>query len=547
MREWLIAYPRAIPTILFLAIAAIAALSAYVIEDNERQNQRVEAEQFAQSIATALDRRGNGFSSYLRAGAALFSTIDEVSLETFRQFVAELRVDQNYRGAEGIGWIQTIAPEGVDAFLARVRREQPGYPDIRPLNDTQREVIAPVTYFSPDTIRNSRALGFDMYSEAARAAAMDEAKRTVQPTASGRIVLSQEGAGAAPGFVIVMPVYRSLPNSPTLERELTGYVFSAFDAGEFLDGAIDVADPTEFGVRLYDGEAASSNLLVSRSLESEGGDKFQMPVTIANRDFQLVIEAKHSGALAPMAMLTLIFGLALASLLALIVRLLAKQALEDQTRLAFFEEQHSIRNSLSRELNHRVKNTLANVLSILSLTRRRSDDLDEFADSLTGRIQALSATHDLLTGTEWARTPIKSVIEAEMQHISAAKDHTVHVDGPDVELAPSDALSFGLAIHELATNAAKFGALSVRGGNVDVRWHLVSDTLAEVQWTEQGGPAVPTKRSRGFGTDLIEKIVAHELKHAVDLEFHREGVRCVFRVPVRQFDDFQMREADQAD
>ncbi|MDZ7882738.1 MAG: HWE histidine kinase domain-containing protein [Mycobacterium sp.] len=113
-------------------------------------------------------------------------------------------------------------------------------------------------------------------------------------------------------------------------------------------------------------------------------------------------------------MVTLVFGLALASLLMLLARLLTQQAFEDQARLAFFEEQHSIRNSLTRELNHRVKNTLANVLSILSLTRRRASGLDDFADSLEGRIRALSATHDLLTVTDWGTTPIRAVIEAEV-------------------------------------------------------------------------------------------------------------------------------------
>lgn len=542
-RAWLIKFPRAVPAALFLAIASITALSVYTIEANAHQQERAEAREYARAIGAALEQRGNSFSSYLRAGAALFSSLDEVSPSTFRQFVAELRLDQNYKGAEGIGWSEVVEAQNVEQFLDRARREQPGFPDIR---DDGRaapgQLIAPVTYFSPDTIRNQRALGFDMYSEPVRAAAMDEARRTVQPTASGRIVLAQEGAGEAPGFVIFMPVFTPLEDAADADRSLAGFVFSSFNAGQFLDFAIERAAPGELGVRLYDGELGIDHQLVSRPLDVSSSDTFELPVTIANRELTLVVESAQRKPLAPLSMVTLVFGLAVASLLMLVARLLTQQAIEDRARLDFFEEQHSIRNSLSRELNHRVKNTLANVLSIMALTRRRSSNLDDFADSLEGRVRALSATHDLLTSTEWGTTPIRGVIEAEMRHFGVADEHKITLDGPDVELAPNDALSFGLAVHELATNAAKYGALSVADGRVMIHWKLVADDLAEVEWCERDGPPVAQLRSRGFGTELIEKIVAHELRHNVQLDFPPEGVRCILRVPVRRRSDFQIRE-----
>jgi two-component sensor histidine kinase len=225
----------------------------------------------------------------------------------------------------------------------------------------------------------------------------------------------------------------------------------------------------------------------------------------------------------------------------LLVRMLTQQAIEDEASLRWFEEQASIRNSLTRELNHRVKNTLANVLSIIALTRRRASSLEEFADGLDGRIRALSATHDLLTQSDWGTTPIRSVIEAELLPYVQHSDHQVDLQGPQIELAPNDALSLGLATHELATNAAKYGALSRPGGQVAVHWKLVSEALVRLEWQESGGPPVVERRGRGFGTDLIERIVAHELKHEVKLEFRPEGVRCVLTIPVRQPSQFAMR------
>ncbi len=536
-RRWLVRYPRAAPVVIFLAIAAITALSVYAIESNARAREQAQVSEYAQSIAAALDRRGNSFSSYIRAGAALFSSFDEVRPQIFRQFVAELRLDREYRGAEGIGWIEVVEREELPAFLQRHRALQQSFGDIRPEPGTSTRTLAPVTYFSPDTERNRRALGFDMYSEPVRAAALEEARRTVRPTASGRVVLAQDGASDAPGFVIFMPVYKAVGD----ERQLAGFVYSPFNAARFLDSAIGLVEPTELGVRLYDGAIGAEHLLVSRNLDSPSRRQIEQPVTIANRELLLVVEAPRSQTLASLSMVTLMFGIAVASLLMLLTRLLTQQALEDQARLAFFEEQYSIRNSLTRELNHRVKNTLANVLSIMSLTRRRTRDLDEFADSLEGRIRALSATHDLLTGSDWGTIPIRAVIEAEIQHFRSGGEHAITLDGPPMELAPNNALSFGLAVHELATNAAKYGALSAAGGSVSVSWRLVEDDLAEVEWCERGGPSVSATRARGFGTDLIEKVVAHELKQPVQLEFEAEGVRCVLRVPIRQAGEFQIR------
>lgn len=544
--RWLVLYPRAIPLAIFLAIAAITALSVFAIESNARAREKAQMREYAQSVASSLDRSGNSFSSYLRASAALFSSLDDVSPQTFETFVAAMRLETDYPGAQGIGWIPVIEASDLPRFLALVRARQPDFPDIHPGPPPATGRVAPVTMFAPATPRNRGTLGFDMYADPARAAAMAEAELALRPTASGRVELAQEQAGNAPAFAIFMPVFRGGEGSlQGGDRQLVGFVYTPFRAREFLDAAVDRAAPADLGVRLYDGEAATDHLLVSHSISDAGSDRVQQPVTIAHRQLLLVVESADPRMLAPLSMVTLLFGLALASLLMLLARLLTQQAYEDQARLAFFEEQHSIRNSLSRELNHRVKNTLANVLSILSLTRRRTTNLDDFADSLEGRIRALSATHDLLTGTGWGTTPIRAVIEAELGHFHDPADDAIILEGPPLELAPNDALSFGLAIHELATNAAKYGALSVSGGQVSVAWRRSGEQLAEVEWKESGGPPVSADRRRGFGTELIEKIVAHELRHPVALEFRPEGVRCLMRVPVRRRSDFRIRAGEE--
>jgi two-component sensor histidine kinase len=537
-RRWLVTYPRAIPAAIFLLGIAITCLSVFAIERGEEQREQVMMNRTAIAMASALERRASVNASYLRAGAALFSTVGRVDMATFGRFVAELRLDADYRGAEGYGWAPVLNAREVAEFESDLGRYRVAEMEVQPtLEEEPRDTLVPIALLQPDTARNRRAIGFDMYSEPIRRAAMDEAERTMRPTASGRVVLVQEGDGFAPGFLIFMPVF----DTSSGERQLKGFIMSPFNAQDFLASAAELVDRKGLGVRLYDGNPDEDNLLGSLEGDELSGEILQQTVRVANRDMTLVIQAAGSGVLSPMSLITLLFGLAVASLLMIVTRLLTQQALEDQRSLNWFAEQNSIRNSLTRELNHRVKNTLANVLSIVALTRRRAHDVEDFADGLDGRIRALSATHDLLTQSEWGTTPIAAVVGAELAPYAHDESHRVVCEGPTVELAPNDALSLGLALHELATNASKYGSLSTEGGTVSVTWELAADNLARLHWAESGGPPVPQQRQRGFGTDLIEKIVAHELRHPVELVFAPEGVRCTLLVPVRERSAFEIR------
>ena len=525
------------PVAIFLLIAAITVLSVFAIERGEDARAAVQLHSRATAIASALERRANASSAYLRAGAALVATLEDVPVARFRRFVSELRLDSDYRGAEGIGWAPVVYPDEVAAYEAELAAIAPGRVRLYPAIAGGQPYAVPVTYLEPDTERNRRALGFDMFSEPVRRAAMLSAERTARPTASGRVVLRQDGAEGYSGFLIYMPVFEPIPGG----RRLKGFVYSPFTARDFLASALELQDAGSFGVRLYDGEVSNANLMASIESAAADGESVRENVQVADTPWVLQVTSSYGGGLSGLSMATMIFGMLVAALLMLLVRMLTQQALEDEASLRWFEEQASIRNSLTRELNHRVKNTLANVLSIIALTRRRATDLGEFADGLDGRIRALSATHDLLTKSDWGTTPVRAVIEAELLPYAQDTEHQIDLQGPEIALAPNDALSLGLATHELATNAAKYGALSRSGGKVAVHWKLVAPGLVRIEWQESGGPPVKAQRGRGFGTDLIERIVAHELKNPVELDFAPEGVRCVLTVPVRRPSEFSMR------
>ncbi|WP_241657533.1 CHASE domain-containing protein [Aurantiacibacter suaedae] len=538
-KRWLVQFPRALPVGIFLLITAIAVVSAFAIERGEAQRAETQLSARTDAIASALERRANASSAYLRAGAALLSTLGDIPEGEFRRFVSELRLDSDFRGNDGIGWAEVVRPGEEEAFDALMERDYGEPHPLHPRPDGSQPFAVPVTYLHPQNERARRALGFDMYSEPIRRSAMIEAAVSATPTASDAVVLQQDAGEDVPGFLIYMPVYAPAPGG----RALKGYIYSPFNADQFLIAALELEEAGQFGVQLFDGDRTNPGTLMASTIaqEAPGARLSRREVTIANNTWLLVVSRSDGGLLSGLALATLIFGLLVASLLAVVVRLLTQQAEEDEATLAWYGEQASIRNSLTRELNHRVKNTLANVLSIISLTRRRSEDLDSFADSLTGRIRALSATHDLLTQSDWGSTPVGAVIEAELLPYATSGDHTLIIKGEAVNLAPNEALSLGLAVHELATNAAKYGALSVPDGNLRVTWELVSEELVRIEWLERGGPPVRQDRGRGFGTDLIQRIVAHELSNPVDLSFEPEGVRCVLCVPIRRPREFALR------
>lgn len=525
---------------------AVTGLSVFAIEYAETERETAELAQTAQAVTSGLERRASANVAYLRSAAALFATQRAVEAPLFQTFIGQLHLDGNFSsGTEGIGWAMRVPVSDVPLVEDVMRRSGVTRFAVWPKPGQGRAFANPVMYLQPDVRENQSAIGFDMMSETVRREGMARAEQRGQPAASAKISLIRDGAPNGPaGFLIFMPVFAL--DQQGGNRTLRGFVYSPFNAQTFLESSLDGDLEGQVGVRIYDDAPVPANLLAELRPEEASGRIVRRAIDLAGRRWILEIEAAASPMLSLTSVMTLLFGLLVATLLLVLVRLLTQQAVEDRIALAWFEQQSSIRNSLTRELNHRVKNTLANVLSIIALTRRRSTDLNGFADSLEGRIRALSATHDLLTQSEWGTTPVRLVIEAEMAPYAQDADRHLELAGPEVELAPNDALSLGLAIHELATNAAKYGALSVQDGKVRVTWDMVADNLARIEWEERNGPPVATdrRRKRGFGTDLIEKIVAHELRNPVELRFEPEGVRCTLLIPVRRRGDFAIRQRD---
>jgi two-component system CheB/CheR fusion protein len=189
---------------------------------------------------------------------------------------------------------------------------------------------------------------------------------------------------------------------------------------------------------------------------------------------------------------------------------------------------------LLAELNHRVKNMLATVLSIANQTIDDADSLTEFQRSFTGRIRALSETQNLLTRTNWTGVTMRDVLQTEVAPHVKHRSENFELDGPALLLTPRAALSLALVTHELTTNSLKYGSLSVPTGKVHVKWSVTGPRdrrSVVIEWIESGGPAVRKPKRRGFGRKLIEEGLSYELGGKAELRFDGSGFNCRIEIP----------------
>jgi two-component sensor histidine kinase len=188
---------------------------------------------------------------------------------------------------------------------------------------------------------------------------------------------------------------------------------------------------------------------------------------------------------------------------------------------------------LAAELQHRIKNTLAMVAAIANQTMR-GDSVDAAREAFAARLMMLSHAHDILTRTSWSDAPIRDIVNGALAPHRPAQG-SIRVSGPDLVLPPRQALALAVAIHELATNATKYGALSTRG-KVDVTWAVAEiDTVPHLRftWTESGGPAVfkPEPDQRGFGSRLIEQMLSSTFAGKVTTSYQLAGLECELLAP----------------
>ena len=185
---------------------------------------------------------------------------------------------------------------------------------------------------------------------------------------------------------------------------------------------------------------------------------------------------------------------------------------------------------LVAELNHRVKNILAVVQSVASQTVTASGSLDQFRPAFEGRLRAISLAHDILTQQRWGAVELEQVVARSVAPYRG--DGRVAWSGPSLLLEAQSVVSLALVLHELSTNAAKYGAFSNCSGRVEITWQRLEGGLAELRWAEHDGPPVTRQPTPGFGNKLISRVTSYDLRGSAAMRFEAEGLRCrlAFRI-----------------
>jgi two-component sensor histidine kinase/integral membrane sensor domain MASE1 len=198
----------------------------------------------------------------------------------------------------------------------------------------------------------------------------------------------------------------------------------------------------------------------------------------------------------------------------------------------FAERRHAEahRDRLIAELDHRVKNVLSRVAAVVMHTRQRNGTTDEFAQAIEGRIQSMAAAHALLSKSRWGGVGLTDLVRRQLAPYTT--NTSVTVGGADITLTSAETQSIAMVLHELVTNAVKYGALSSQDGNVSVSWDRTGTDVLTITWRELGGPAITAPVQSGYGSRLIRKLIPYQLGGTVDLAFPPDGACCKIEIPL---------------
>ncbi|MCG7394414.1 GAF domain-containing protein [Microvirga sp. ACRRW] len=287
----------------------------------------------------------------------------------------------------------------------------------------------------------------------------------------------------------------------------------------------DIAEDPEFGA--FSDDAHSHDRARARSVMA-------IPVSSRNGQIQglLLFAHERAGAFTERAE-RLVTGLAAQAAVAIENGRLYSEA---QHEIEERKQAQSQQSFLIRELHHRVKNTLATVQAVVGATARSTSSIDEFYKAFVGRIVSLANTHSLLTEAVWQTAPLREILEKELKPYNDVRGERITLEGPAVELPSEIAVPIGMAVHELTTNAAKYGALSVRNGRVSVIWSVHGEGDGKrliMTWEELGGPIVSQPERQGFGSRLLHRVLTTQLNAKVEVNYDPEGLHVAIDAPLK--------------
>lgn len=450
--------------------------------------------------------------------------------ESLRAYLSSVRAGDLAPGMTGVGFALAAvgSPGEVEAVIARDHgMDRRVYPAMT------GDLGFPVTILEPETARNRIALGYDMYAERRRRAAMDRAWETGNAAATQIVRLVQDAQdGEQPGFLLYLPLpadgdrlAATHPGRPPIR----GFVFAPISIGDFFRNALDPVLGKGLGfhvIALEDGRRVE--LFADGPLS---GARAVRRLAVLDQTWLIEVYDPYGGYLHSRSLRALVFG----GLIALLAGLLTFAQARRVRALAILarerQERAQEKDLLLAEMDHRLKNSLARLSALVGITIRDSGDLADFERRFGGRFRSLATTQSLVTAAPTAAIGIGPLLDAELRSTGHKESALVDASGAELLLDEASAQTIGLVLHELVTNSIKYGALG-HEGRLTVPWHR-DGAVTHIAWREEGLGSDAAPSDEGFGTGFVRKLVERQLggrfersigggRVAVDLSWPRD-------------------------
>jgi CHASE1-domain containing sensor protein len=533
------------PIVAFIAVALISLTMAGFAYFATQEAARIKFEATADDALNRIESRIDLHLSLLRSTQALFDARNgDISHNEFKAFFSALDVDSNFAGLRGIGFLR-LAKAGDEAAVERdILRDGGAAHTVYPA--TAEPWRTPIVLFEPMDPSNQASIGFDMFSEPVRRAAIEKAMADDQQHASGLLQLGQ-GTGAAQTFtgflVFVRLNVETAPDVINANRSSTaGFLYAAFRASDLFQTALSRAPLLPVNTEIYDGKVDGDNLLFRSETPPVAtiGDRLLVTrkIVVAGRPWTVLFRPTSAFSLPSSRAIPVmlgLFGLLLAGAIALVARYQeraydAVSLLHETTEKSLLEK-----DLMLQEMKHRIKNSITRVLAIARQTASHATDVKEFSSSFAARLQAMAASQDMLTRSRWQKADLGDLLRIELGQVFGRELPEGILSGPEVLLDETTTQALGLTFHELATNALKYGEAGNSVGALKVDWLLEGrgpDRTLVLNWREAGQKKLEAPAKTGFGTKLIDLNVTRELGGTIKRDFYAEGLKVEIRIPL---------------
>lgn len=534
------------PILTFLAVALISLIMAGFAYFATQEASRIKFQATVDDAVNRIESRIDLHLSLLRSTQALFDARNgQVTRNEFRAYFDALDVDGNFAGLRGIGFLKLVRT-GDEAVAERAIKQE--YSIDRAIYPaTTQQWRTPIVLFEPLEDSNLSSVGYDMFTEDARRAAIEAAMADDEQHASGRVLLGQQtGAEQTfPGFLVFVRLnVDTAPDAVDAATSSTaGFLYAAFRAGDLFRVALRRMPLLPVNVEIYDQAANSDNLLFRSETPPVEGIGNQLvdsrKITVAGR--QWVLEFRPTSAFSPPSSRAIpimlgLFGLLLAGAIALVARY-QERAYDAVAQLHETTEKSLLEKDLMlQEMKHRIKNLITRVLAIARQTASGATDVKEFSDSFAARLQAMAASQDMLTRSRWQKADLGDLLRIELGQVFGKDLPEDLLSGPQVLLDETATQALGLTFHELATNALKYGEAGSAVGALKVDWKTERLDRARVlvlNWRESGQTNLEAPTRTGFGTKLIDMNITRELNGTIERKFKPNGLQVEIRIPLK--------------